>query len=203
MPRVPAAPKPLSKIATYTPISRPVTKPLVKKRGKRALVPITEAREGHDTSTYAGAELVDQNKPLTQKQKDFVRAWASGESILSASTRAGYADGGTFAYRMVRMPNILRLYNEEKAAYEAAAGMTRKKVMDGLLEGVEMAKMAGEPASVIAGWREIGKMCGYYEPVRRKLDITVNGSVVMDRMNRMSDAELLRVIQGEVLELEE
>lgn len=200
MPRVT---KPLSRIATKSPRGRPVTKPPAKKRGKDALVPIEEVRARGFETNHANAHLVDVDKPLTQKQKDFVRHWASGETILSASNRAGYADSGTYAYRMVRMPNILRLYNEEKLAYEAAAGMTRKKVMDGLLEGVEMAKLAGEPASVIAGWREIGKMCGYYEPVRRKLDITVSGNVVMDRMNRMSDAELLRVIQGEVLELEE
>ena len=154
-----------------------------------------QARKGIDTSTGAGAALVDPNKPLTDKQRLFVKFWAQGESIISASMRAGYNDGATYAYRMVRMPNILKLYRAEKEAYEAAAQMTRKKVMDGLLEGIEMAKLVSEPASVISGWREIGKMCGYYEPVTRKLDITVNGNVVMERMNRLSDAELLKLIQ--------
>lgn len=202
MPR-PAAPKPLSKIATNPRRGKVATKPRPTKRGQNALVPISEVRSrGMDTSTYAAAAMVDENKPLTQMQKDFVREWAKGESILSASTRAGYHDSGTYAYRMVRMPNILRLYNEEKAKYEEAAGMTRKKVMDGLMEGIEMAKLLGEPASVISGWREVGKMCGYYEPVRRKLDITVNGNVVMERMNRLSDAELLKMIEEGVNEVE-
>lgn len=202
MPR-PAAPKPLSKITTSTRRNGKVsTKPRPTKRGRNALVPIEEVRSRGMETNYANAPLVDENKPLTQMQKDFVREWAKGESILSASARAGYHDSGTYAYRMVRMPNILRLYNEEKAKYEEAAGMTRKKVMDGLMEGIEMAKLLGEPASVISGWREVGKMCGYYEPVRRKLDITVNGNVVMERMNRLSDAELLKMIEEGVNEVE-
>ena len=49
----------------------------------------------------------------------------------------------------LRHPNILRLYNEEKRKYEEASQMTRKKVMDGLLEGIEMAKLIAEPATVI------------------------------------------------------
>ena len=159
-------------------------------------------RRGINTSSNAGAELIDIDKPLTDQQKAFVKHWASGESLLSASARAGYADHGKYAYRLVRYPNVLKLYNAEKAKYEEAAQMTRKKVMDGLLEGIEMAKLAGEPASMISGWREIGKMCGYYEPVTRKLDITVNGNVVLERMNRLSDAELLKLIQDGVEEIE-
>lgn len=166
--------------------------------GRRAPA-IEEARaRGINTSTYAGAELIDENKPLTQMQKDFVKAWASGESILSASQRAGYADAGTYAYRMVRMPNILALYNAEKRAYEEASGMTRKKVMDGLLEAVDMAKLAGEPASMVAGWKTIGQMCGYFEPVKHRVEVSVNGSITLDRMNRLSDAELLRLITQNV-----
>lgn len=176
-----------------------VTRPVTKKRGasiteegkaKRALA----ARRGVDTSTAAGAELIDPNKPLTDKQKLFVKLWAQGESITSASHRAGYGDGASLAYRMVRMPNILKLYEEEKAAYEASVGMTRKRVMEGFLEGIEMAKLMAEPASMISGWREVAKMCGYYEPIKVKLDPSSPGSQILQRLERLSDEELLKLI---------
>jgi hypothetical protein len=100
-----------------------------------------EARSrGFSTATISGASLVDPNKPLTEMQKEFVKHWASGETILSASVKAGYADGGTFAYRLCRMPNIIKLYNREKEKYEEAAQMSRKKVMDMLLESYEAGK---------------------------------------------------------------
>ena len=78
--------------------------------------------------------------------------------------------------------------------------MTRKRVMEGLLEGVEMAKLMAEPSAMIAGWREIGKMCGYYEPVTKRIDLNVTGNVTMQRLERLSDAELLKLITDTVTE---
>jgi len=179
--------------ATQTPVPRP-TRRGGGAPGRHINVGAARSR-GKDTSLPGNAEGIDEDKPLTDAQRRFVQLWASGESIVTASARAGYDGCPTYGYRLVRQPNVLKLYNEEKAKFEASCQMTRKRVMDGLIEGVEMAKLAGEPASVISGWREIGKMCGYYEPVTRKLDITVNGDLAMDRMNRLSDAELLRLIQ--------
>jgi hypothetical protein len=202
MPRL--AKSPIEKVPTNTPRGRVSmrTTPAPKKRGANANGDIPTARRGIDTSTNATAALVDVNKPLTEMQKNFVRMWAQGESITAASHRAGYADNATFAYRMVHMPNIRALYEAEKRLYEEASQMTRKRVMDGLLEGVELAKMAGEPASVISGWREIGKMCGYYEPKKVTVDVTVTGSAAMQKMARMSDAELLKLITAEVQDVE-
>lgn len=151
-------------------------------------------RERGINTSNKGAELISPDKPLTEKQRLFVKYWAEGEPITSASKRAGYNDGATVAYRLVKMPNVLRLYNKLKQQYEEASQMSRKKVMDGLLEAVEMAKLMSEPATMVSGWREIGKMCGYYAPVEQKISVDVTGNVVMNRLNSLSDAELLKII---------
>lgn len=200
MPR--AAKSPLEKIKTApSGRGRPRTRPNTEnKRGvntARRPKLIDEVRSrGIDTSSYENCALISPDKPLTQMQKDFVKLWAQGESIATASHRAGYADGSVYAYRMVKMPNILALYNEEKRLYEEAAGMSRKKVMDMLLEAYADAKMVNEPASMVSAAREIGKMCGYYEPVRHKVDVSVNGTVIHKRLAGMSDSELLDLITG-------
>jgi hypothetical protein len=162
---------------------------------------LNSRRKGINNSNAKNAALISADKPITDLQRLFVRHWAAGESVISAATRAGYSDGGSYAYRLIAQPNILKLYNAEKLKYEEASQMTRKKVMDMLLESYECAKMAGEPASMVSAAREVGKMCGYYEPVTRKLDITVSGNVVHDRLNRMSDAELLKLITEQAPEL--
>lgn len=185
-----------ARVNTPRALARRDTTPKVRtKRGTNAGGDIATARaRGIDTGTNAGAMLVDENKPLTDMQKVFVRLWAQGESITTASARAGYGDGATFAYRMTKMPNVLKLYYQEKAAYEEASQMTRKKVMDGLIEAIEMAKLMAEPSSMIAGWREVGKMCGYYAPVEHKMKIDVTGNLVIDRLNAMSDEDLIKAI---------
>lgn len=147
-----------------------------------------------DTSMPGVAETVDENKPLTEKQLIFVRSWAAGESIKTASARAGYNDNATFAYRMTKMPNVLKVFRDEKRKYEEAGQMTRKRVMEGLLEAIEMGKLVSEPATMVSGWREIGKMCGYYEPVKHTVDINVVGEVTVRQLNGMSDADLLKII---------
>jgi phage terminase small subunit len=160
--------------------------------------PAEHSQQGPQRTAELTRFSANQNRPLTQMQKLAIKYLAEGESVVSAALRAGYNDKGTAVYALIKRPEVRAMLDAEKAKYEEAAGMTRKKVMDGLLEAVEMAKLLAEPASMIAGWREIGKMCGYYEPVQKRVDITVNGSVVLDRMNKLSDAELLRLIQQEI-----
>ena len=168
------------------------------KRGAKNQVAQARAR-GTDTSNLSAAEMaevISPDKPLTEKQRLFVQHWAKGDSIQSASLRAGYSDNGQMAYRLVKMPNVLALKAKYEAEWEAAGAMTRQKVMDGMLEAIDMARMMAEPASMIAGWREIGKICGYYAPVEHRMKVDVSGNVIVDRLNSLSDAELLKIIQG-------
>ena len=55
---------------------------------------------------------------------------------------------------------------------------------------------------MIAGWREVGKMCGFYEPTRTRVEVSVNGQVMVQRLNAMTDAELLELTQQEVIDVE-
>lgn len=165
-------------------------------RGANPQATIGEARSrGKDTGTIAAAKTISPDKPLTDKQKLFVEHWAKGDSVIAASARAGYADGAQMAYRMIYMPNVLKLKAEYEAKYEAEAQMSRKRVMDGFLEAIEMAKLMAEPASMISGWREIAKMCGYMAPIEHKVKMDVSGNVTMQTLTAMSDAELLEMIE--------
>lgn len=115
--------------------------------------------------------------------------------MYTAAARAGYGDGATYAYRLIHYPQAKALYAQEKALYEQAAQMSRKKVMDMLVEAYDMAKMTAEPSSMVAAAREIGKMCGYYIETK-KVELSVNGSVAIRKMEALSDEELLKMISG-------
>lgn len=155
-------------------------------------------RAAPNTGTMAAAASVDPDKPLTEKQVLFAKFYAQGDSVPNAMARAGYSTAQySLGYRMIKMPNVIRVIDAERQKFEEANQMTRKKVMEGLLEGIEMAKLMAEPASMISGWREIGKMCGYYEPRKVQVDVNVAGNVIHQRINSLSDAELLKIIQGQ------
>lgn len=178
-------------------------KPRKKKRGgdgteEAKAKRIAALRKTPTNSSIEVIESYNPDRPLTEKQKLFVKAWAGGETILSASYRAGYADSGAMAYKLARDPAILKIYNTEKALYEQASQMTRKKVMDGFIEAADMARTLADPTALTGAWREIGKMCGYYEPIKRTIDINLKGDITMKRLERASDDELLKLIKGEI-----
>ncbi len=174
-----------------------VVAPLPQK--KYAPPPTVTVRDKYpDTSGMAAAAAIDENKPLTEMQRHFVREWAKGETLRTACARAGYNPGDSIAYRMAKMPNILKMYREEKAKYEQAAQMSRKKVMDMHLEAFEMAKLMSEPASMVSAAREIGRMCGYYEPVKHVFEHNHTGEVTLRQLSGMSDAELMKLMQSDV-----
>lgn len=145
------------------------------------------------TASYEVAEQIDPTKPLTDKQRQFVKEWAAGESITMAALRAGY-EAPTIGYRMVRMPNILAAYEEEKALWQASTKMTRARVLDMMEESYDMAKMMSEPHAMVSAAKEIGKILGYYEPVKKRLEINFTGNARLDQMNTLSNEELAKLV---------
>lgn len=144
------------------------------------------------TATMAGAAMVPVDKPLTELQKKFIKLVAEGESIPNAMQRAGYNDQPSYGYRILKMPNAQALLQRLQAEYAKAAEVTKKDVMDMLKESYEMAKLMAEPASMVAAAREIGKMCGFYEP--KKIDININGGGAQRKLEQMDTTELERLI---------
>lgn len=59
-----------------------------------------------------------------------------------------------------------------------------------------MAKLQCDPAVMVAAWKQIGHLMGYYSPERIKVDVNVAGSLEMGRLNMLSDAELLKIIEA-------
>lgn len=167
-------------------------------KGTRTKAATLSLRKYSGNSSKAMASLIDVNKPLTEMQRSFAKHWAQGETILTASLKAGYATP-ELGYRLVVQPNVLALYRQEKALYEASCQMTRAKVMDGFLEAIEFAKACNEPGSMISGWREVAKMCGYYEPVKVRITHTTEGKAFEDRMNSMTNEDLMQLVMDQAL----
>jgi phage terminase small subunit len=86
----------------------------------------------------------------------------------------------------------------ERAEYARASMMTKKKVMDGMLEAIEMAKLKSDPLTMISGWREVGKLCWFYAPTRTEIMISSTALNVSRQLEQMTDQQLLQ-LTGEEL----
>lgn len=145
----------------------------------------------------------DPNAPLSEQQRQFVVNISEHQMTQTAAARAaGYSQPSTAASDLLQLPKIQQAIRERRAEYAAASQVTKKMVIEGFLEAINMAKTMSEPITMVAGWREVGKMCGFYEPTKSKMEISVNGQVMIQRLNGMSDEELLKLAEGDASVIE-
>lgn len=131
---------------------------------------------------------------LTEQQRLYVHHVVHNQLSFGAAARmAGYAGNAVSDLR--NNPKIKRAIALEREEYAKASQMTKKKVIDGFLEAIDMARLKAEPLSMIAGWREVGKMCGFYEPTKTEIQVSVRGQVLLQKLNTMSDEELLALTE--------
>lgn len=165
--------------------------PVVRKNSK----PVSALGVGGDT--VAGKQ--NENGQLTEMQRRFVNYLVRDRLPQTAALKAaGYSPNPSTATALMKNPKIIKAIAEEKGEYAKASGITKKKVVDGFLEAIEMGRVKGDPVAMIAGWREIGKICGLYEPQKTKVEVSVNGQVMIQRLQTMTDEELLQLADGNV-----
>mgnify|MGYP003362495066 FL=1 len=163
----------------------------------RALKNLKQLREGNKEQR--------ESFELTERELLFVRYYVEERmSARAAAQAAGFSTPQAVKILLDR-PRVQRAVARKQAEYAAATQVTKRQVIDGVLEAISMAKLKAEPLAMINGWREIGRMCGFYEPVKAQVEVSVNGQVMVQRLSAMSDAELLKLAEGggaEVIEAE-
>lgn len=132
---------------------------------------------------------------LTEQQRIFVDQIIKGAPPVVAARVAGYAQPESQGSTIAKAPKVAAAIKYLYKKHEQAADMSRKRVMDGFLEAIDMARMQADAGNMVSGWREIGRMCGYYAPEVKKIDINITAKRVIDKMETMSDEELMRMIE--------
>lgn len=139
---------------------------------------------------------------LTERQDIFVDTMMKTGDRFEAARAAGVMKDGKPAPSMVeKQANIQRALATARDELSSAAQISRADVIDGILEGINMARLAADPATMIKGWTEVGKILGHYAPEVKKIEITDNQKRLQSKFEAMSDADLLKIIEGECVEV--
>lgn len=134
---------------------------------------------------------------LTERQRTFVNLVVRDKLNLSAAARqAGYADYSQSVDNLMKNAKIAKAIAIEREEWARASAMSKKKVIDGFTEAIDMARLKADPMVMVAGWREIAKLCGFYEPTRHKLEVSVQGEVVIQKLQSLDDSQLLALADG-------
>jgi len=185
-----------------------------KARERSTLLTGPELGSRHPHTVHNGdltvSQLIEKGPALKPLEAEYVKNVAAGMLPSTAARAAGYKNVTQAVKRLTKKPATVAAVLREKNRTAEKNDMNRKRVMDGFLEAIGAARQQSDPLAMISGWREIAKMCGYYEATKHRVEISVNGQVMHTQMQTMSDAELLKlaegdaqVVEGEVLALED
>jgi len=133
---------------------------------------------------------------MSPKQRFFAEQYVLDHCGAAAAVRAGYAPRAArqTAYELLAKPEVRALVTEHEADAERILGLSRERVIAELKAAIELAREQGNPAAQIAGWREIAKMCGYYAPERRQIELRSGDGRLRAQYEAMSDGELIAIV---------
>lgn len=138
------------------------------------------------------------NATLSPKQTRFVDEFLVDCNGAAAAVRAGYAPGSAkvAASRLLTSDNpCRRAIQARQEADSSRLGVTRENVLQKLLDAFEIARVQGEPATMVSAARELGKLLGFYAPTRVEASLDVKELAARGQFERMTDAQLYEVIE--------
>ena len=136
---------------------------------------------------------------LNTKQERFVQAFALHGNGSKAAREAGYSPktAAQISSENLKKPEILEALSGYQKVLATELNVTRQKVLQELQTAISIAQAQGDASAMIAGWREIARICGYYEKEREfKVSINITAKRMIDKLETMTDDELLKIVDG-------
>lgn len=135
---------------------------------------------------------------MRPRQSRFVDEYLTDRNGAAAAVRAGYSrrTARQIAHELLTKPDVAAAVRAGEAGLAATAQVAREDALRGFLTAIDVARAKGDPAAMIAGWREIGRMCGYYAPERHEVHVGADASTLRRSLEELPDAELLAIATG-------
>lgn len=141
---------------------------------------------------------IKHHKPLTEIEERFVfNVAVAGMSDAAAARHAGAKGTGAGSDLSTR-PHVIAAIRAQKQTNARKMEMTRDKIIEGLAEAIEHAKLYAEPASEIAGWREIAKITGFYDAPVKKKELSEKQERFLQLIQEMDEGDIINMLAKDV-----
>src|SRR5665213_2755978 len=132
------------------------------------------------------------NGVMNARHARFVQEYLVDGNGTAAAVRAGYARAGAHvtASRLLRNPKVAEAVAKGQQRTGERLRLDRVRVLEEIKGAIDMAREQGNAMAQISGWREIAKICGYYAPERKHVELSGAAREKMTRLEAMSDDEL-------------
>jgi hypothetical protein len=140
------------------------------------------------------------NNSRDPRRKAYIESRAKGLSRQQSAIAAGYSDAdksGAHVERGVSVQQELAAIRKEAAEN---AGVTKDMVAEGFKDAAEMARVMADPQGMVAAWRELGKLLGFYAPEVKKLEKGINKKELKKALEDLEDEDLIALARGRVID---
>lgn len=110
----------------------------------------------------------------------------------AAARHAGYLDPHNAVKKIKKHTRIEEEVLEEIKGLSHEAFYTRNEVLKVTEEAINIARLGGDPGSMIRGVQEINKMQGFYAPETHRIELDVNQTIRVQQLQEMPESELLK-----------
>jgi len=139
---------------------------------------------------------------LTQQEELLVQNLLKGFPKSVAGREAGYnfKNMKQGVDRILAKPIVRERIDALRAELSRRAKISQEDVLEGFMDAINDAKLAGDPGNQIAGWREIAKVLGYYAPERKEIEISKKAAQAQEQLAALPEEELLKIAGDDVID---
>jgi len=125
-------------------------------------------------------------KPLTKRQATYVDEKLAGRN---PSVILGRVED------LNKNPKVQRELQVQQQLLAEEVEISRADVLRGLQAAINRAQVQAEPATEIAGWKEIAKILGYYAPEKKQLVLSEGQDKLLRKLESLPTEELLKLAE--------
>lgn len=138
---------------------------------------------------------------LSDRDNRFLDNVRMGMDLRPAMLAAGWTADSARLRTVEGRPLLAKALADVYAENRRKAEISRDEVLEGFREAINDAKLAGEPATQIKGWTEIGKMCGFYAPEKKEVRLTASAAGLEEQLQGLTTEQLLELAGQDTLEV--
>jgi hypothetical protein len=143
-----------------------------------------------------------EDSKLSNEERAYAYWRGCGMTPIQALKRSGFAFNKNGFNQITRINQletnprirntISRIFEENRIRYE----IDRDRIVEGLLEAINVAKEQSDSTSMINGWKELAKVTGVGAPERKEIVLTQNNPST-EALRQAPDEELLKLVGKE------
>jgi hypothetical protein len=141
----------------------------------------------------------DPDRELNENEMLFVCFHAERNmSPVLAAKHAGFSSPSHAAKKLLASAPVQRAISFVQQQFRESSNITKRRVIEGYIEAIDMARAMSDPKVMISGWAEVAKLCGLNEPAKKEVKFTTDQESLVRQLQQLPDEELLRMAEGAI-----